>query len=80
MTQCTTASPASIALTRPARPAIVGRAIYIKSQIEQIFRDAEHWNATHPNKQPINADADGKLQAVLDGIKHMLVAEPPKGG
>jgi hypothetical protein len=75
MTQWT--KTASVAAVQPTRSAIVGRAVYIKSEIEQIFRDCSIWNATHLNEPPINCDPDGKLQAIIDGIIKMLAAEPP---
>lgn len=37
----------------------------IRGKIAQLFRDARHWNATHPEHEPIDPDPDGELARQL---------------
>lgn len=53
------------------REAILNKAKGMLTEINQIFLDAEHWNNTHPEEEPINPDKDGFLRhmaEILDGV------------
>jgi hypothetical protein len=62
-------------LVRPTRTVIVGRARQLRAEIDQIFKDADYWNAAHPNDPPIDPDPDGRLKAIAKGIDTMLAQE-----
>jgi len=62
-------------LVQPTRESIIGRAIYIRDEIQQIFDDVAHWNANRPAHDHIEADPDGTLKRRLDGINAMLARE-----
>ena len=32
------------------------------AEIELLFLDAEHWNQSHPDEEPIDCDPDGELK------------------
>jgi hypothetical protein len=61
--------------TEKPRQAIIKKARNIRKEIAQIFLDAEHWNGTHPNEEPINPDPDGQLKRMTQGLDATLEGE-----
>jgi hypothetical protein len=61
--------------TEKSRQAIIKKARNIRKEIAQIFLDAEHWNNTHRNEEPINPDPDGRLKRMGQGLDAMLQGE-----
>ncbi len=59
------------------RVLIIRRAMKLRVEIEQIFTDAASWNdnARQPGDEPIDADPDGKLRRIADGLDRMLERE-----
>ncbi len=55
---------------------IIARAKFIKAEVLQYFADIEHWNNTHDADHQIEADPDGKMQQVLDGVGIVLNTYP----
>ena len=39
---------------------LLKRAVKLRDEISQIFKDADHWNRLHP-EDPIDVDVDGEL-------------------
>ncbi len=60
---------------RHQREMIVANFRLLRADIEQIFRDVDHWNRTHPDEDPIDPDADGMLRQLADEIDALLLAE-----
>jgi hypothetical protein len=60
-----------------SRAAIIDRARTMRTEIAQIFADAERWNRVNvPWKGgPIDPDPDGKLKRLAEGLDKMLAAE-----
>ena len=59
------------------------RARKLKAEIEQQFLDADHWNRSHPEEEPIDIDPDGALRSCLaycDGILNGEVYIAPERG
>lgn len=54
---------------------ITRKAMDIKSEIEQLFLDVEHWNTINPDEKPIDPDPDGKLLALLGTVNKILGVE-----
>ena len=54
------------------RANILREAYRIKTEIAQIFADADYWNINHPNEEPINPDPDGALRRLADGVDRTL--------
>jgi hypothetical protein len=44
------------------------RARHLRQEIEQILVDAEHWNRTHPDEEPIDPDPEGELLLERDWL------------
>ena len=59
------------------RAEIIARAVKLRTEIEQTFADAAHWNRVHvPWKgKPIDPDPGGELRRCADGIDRMLAHE-----
>ena len=59
------------------REQLITRTRKIKSEIEQIFIDAAHWNENvrKPRQVPIDPDPDGKLALILEGLNKTLKTE-----
>ena len=64
-----------LALVQPRREVMIGRWKVQRAKIQQLFDDAAHWNATHPNEPPIDPDEDGALRRLADAIDKMLAKE-----
>lgn len=47
--------------------------------IEQLFTDVAHWNRTHPNEEPVDADPDGRLRLTQDAYREMLAIDEAQG-
>lgn len=60
-----------------SREQIVAEARRCRSEIEQIFADAEHWNerVRKPHEAPIDPDPDGKLAQIKRSLDTMLAEE-----
>jgi hypothetical protein len=50
------------------RQRLIAEAKRIAREIDQIFLDAEHWNAAHPHEEPIDPDPDGVLRRIRAGL------------
>lgn len=63
------------------RESLVARAKYLKSEIEQIFLDAEHWNnaVRKPHEELIDPDPQGELKQLLNGLNVMLAGGSAAG-
>lgn len=62
------------------RAAFYNRAQKLANEIAQLFRDADHWNAAHPDEQPIDPDPDGSLRRMYDGLCAFLRTDTPANG
>lgn len=51
------------------------RAKKLANAIASIFEDAERWNATHPDEQPIDPDPDGLLRSIHASLGRFLRGE-----
>jgi hypothetical protein len=60
------------------REVIVNRAKKLRAEIEQTFLDADHWNRTHADQPPIEADPDGQLRQIASGLDSFLAFESEK--
>jgi hypothetical protein len=62
-----------------SRAASIARARTLRSEIAQLFADAERWNSIHvPWKgPPIDPDPDGHLRKIADDLDRMLAADLP---
>lgn len=58
------------------RADLIARARALRSEIKQIFADAEHWNRMHTRQVPIDPDPDGELRRILNGLERTLSGEP----
>ena len=67
--------PARNNAERHQRGMIVANCRLLRADVEQIFRDADHWNRTHPDEDAIDPDADGMLRQLADEIDALLLAE-----
>lgn len=70
------------------RARIIAHARRLRSDIEQIFTDCEHWNTLvrAPNEAPLDPDPDGTLRHLANGLDRQLAEDvgsgpiPPIGG
>ena len=53
------------------REQLLERYWKLKVERDQIVNDAEHWNRTHPNEEPIDPGAE-EMDRVLDGVREKL--------
>ena len=67
--------PARDEAERHQRGMILANFRLLRADVEQIFRDADHWNRTHPDEDPIDPDPDGTLRQLADEIDALLLAE-----
>jgi hypothetical protein len=59
------------------RIAFIERAIHLRSEIKQIFLDADHWNRSvrNPNEELINPDPQGDLKDILVALERFIGPE-----
>ena len=67
--------PARDEAERHQRGMLMANGRRMRADIEQIFRDVDHWNRTHPDEDPIDPDPDGTLRQLADEIDALLLAE-----
>jgi hypothetical protein len=60
------------------REELVGRMQKLRQNIRDIFTDAEHWNLTHLDEEPIDPDPDGLLARIAAALDVSLAAEEPR--
>ena len=60
---------------RDSREQIIQRARFLRAEIAEHFNDVAHWNRTHSAIEHLDADPQGELQAIADGLDVMLSAE-----
>ncbi len=58
-----------------ARYTLVQRIRAAKAEVEQYFRDVDHWNRQHPEETPIDGDPDGRLGRIHDAYAKCLANE-----
>lgn len=70
-------------IERPVgRDALIQRAKRLRTEIKQIFADAEHWN-THVRtrfEKLIDPDPDGELARMASGLDRMLAEQAARSG
>ena len=67
--------PARDEAERHQRGMIMANFRLVRADIEQFFRDVDHWNRTHPDEDPIDPDPDGTLRQLADEIDALLLAD-----
>lgn len=53
---------------------LIERAVKLRSEIKQIFLDADHWNSCvrKPAEAPIDPDPDGELKNILAALQKFI--------